>query len=64
MPNAMIVGLKGKQGQGIYVQDGIGENYDDEINSKWGYAEKLNQTAKPVSLYKYQFDKRLEEKNN
>jgi len=64
MPNAMIVGLKGKQGQGIYVQDGSGENYDDEINSEWGYAEKLNQTAKPVSLYQYQFDKRVEAKNN
>jgi len=60
----MIVGLKGKQGQGIYVQDGSGENYDDEINSEWGYAEKLNQTAKPVSLYQYQFDKRVEAKNN
>jgi len=62
MPGAIIVGLKGKYGQGIYVQDGDGKNYDETIDSEWGYAEKLNQAAKPASLYKYQLDKRMEKK--
>ncbi|MEM1136573.1 MAG: DUF4955 domain-containing protein [Bacteroidota bacterium] len=59
MPGAIIVGLKGKYRQGIYVQDGDGKNYDDKISSDWGYAEKLNEVAKPASLYRFQKELRL-----
>jgi hypothetical protein len=59
IPGFIFIGLKGIQGQKLFMKNPTGEITGTDYSIEWGLLQQFNQDISPASLYQYQLHERI-----